>query len=228
MITLDALFFLVHVALDRAWANVDAYVLAPLAATMLHRIDVRLAADAMGARPDVAESFSIARSLVAVALTLAESTYEAPPAIGRCVMEERELVLAHAGTRESPCLGVLVDYSAMTPNAAFDRGDGLAGWFLSVAWLQHAALALTGIGERDARGDADVAVARTHARAALLLSRAVDPDVDNEAASAWERIERLGQRTIGDRVGATPRDVREACARAALDVSSIVWLASTG
>jgi len=64
VVTLDALFFLAHLAFDRALADLDARVLAPLVATILHRVDARLAAESRGATADVAAAYAIARGLL--------------------------------------------------------------------------------------------------------------------------------------------------------------------
>jgi hypothetical protein len=224
VITLDSLFFLAHLALDRALADVDAYVLAPLVATMLHHLDVRLAAESRVASADLAPSYFVARGLVGVALALAEPTYDPQAGSVGLVAAEKALVIAHSGISVSPWLGAPIDYSAMSPAGMADQDEGRAGWFRAVSWLQNASLVLEGAGERGARGHVDVATARAHARAAMLLARLLDEDVDAEAASAWERIERASELVIGDADDVTPRDLSAAAARAELDPSSTAWI----
>ncbi|MDP8999106.1 MAG: hypothetical protein M3O46_03235, partial [Myxococcota bacterium] len=51
VITIDTLFFLAHLAVDRALADVDASLVAPSAATLLHHLDVRLATGSLTAGP---------------------------------------------------------------------------------------------------------------------------------------------------------------------------------
>jgi hypothetical protein len=226
VVTLDALFFITHLALDRALAEVDDYVLAPLLAIMLHHLEVRLAAESRVTSPDLAAPYGVARGLVAVALSLAEPTYQARPSIARLVAEEKARVMAHAKIAINPWLGVPIDYTAMAPGGMADRDEVRGGWFRAASWLQSAWLALEGAGEREASGHVDVATARVHARAALLLARLLDRDVDPEAASAWERIERASGLVIGDPEDVTPRDLALAAARGELDPRSVAWMAN--
>ncbi|MBV9948554.1 MAG: DUF3160 domain-containing protein [Myxococcales bacterium] len=228
MVTMDALFFLVHVAFDRALADVDAAVIVPSAATLLRRLEARLSAETRLARPDVAPSYVIARGLVALALALAPlpPTGVDESGIAPLLVGEKERILAHAGVAPSPWLGAPVDYGAMAPRGQADREEPELRWFLALSWLQNAALWLEGTGERSARRSrVDVATARAHARAALLLSRLLDPDVDPEASAAWERIERAAEVLIGDADDVTPRDLAGAARRAELDPASRDWFA---
>ncbi len=223
VVTLDALFFLAHLAFDRALADVDAHVLTPLAGTMLHRIDARLAAESRGVHADLAEGYSVARRIVAVALSLAEPQYVVAPVFAGAVSAERALVIAHAGVRASPSLGVAIDYSAMATEGVVEGNDRLEGWFRAVAWLENAWLALEGNGERSAHARADVATARVHTRAALLLSRALDGVVDPEAANAWVGIERSSALLVGRSDDVSPRDLAAAVASSELDLASTGW-----
>jgi hypothetical protein len=225
VVTLDSLFFLAHLALDRALADVDAYVLAPLVATMLHHLDVRLAAESRVASADLAAAYVVARGLVGVALALAEPTYGPEAGSVHLVAAEKALVVAHSGVSVSPWLGVPIDYSAMSPAGMADHDEGRAGWFRAVSWLQNVSLVLEGAGERGARGRVDVATARAHARAALLLARLLDEDVDAQTASAWKRIERASELVIGGADDVTPADLSATVARAELDPSSTAWIA---
>jgi hypothetical protein len=187
---------------------------------------VRLAADGQGVPADLAESYVVARGVVAVALALAEPTYDAAPSIAHRVAEEKARALAHVSVGESHLLGASIDYSAMAPVGMADRDDARAGWFRAVSWLENASLALEGIGERDSRSHVDVATARVHARAALLLARALEAGVDADAANAWERVERASQLMIGDADDVTPRDLSLAAARAEFDLRNGAWLAN--
>ena len=224
VVTIDALFFLAHLAFDQVLAEVDAHGLAPLVSTMLHRVEVRLATEGRTARADVAPSFVVARGTVAVALALAEPAYAAAPDITRLVAAEKARAIARAGIEVSPLLGVPMDYSAMSPVGMADRDPERAGWFRAVAWLQAAALHLEGAGEHDASATVDVAIARLHARAALLLAHAVDGGVDAVAASAWDRVERAGELMIGGTDAVSPRDLSVSATRAGLDMGNADWI----
>ena len=224
VLTMDTLFFLAHIALDRAFAEVDAYVLAPLVSTLLHRLDARLESEGRTPVPDLAAPYSMARSVVAVALAMAESSYVPPPSIARVVAAEREHVLSHDEVAWSPVLGAPVDYTAMAPRGTADGDEVHVGWYRAVSWLENAAFVLEGTGERGVRGRVDVATARVQACAALLLARALDDGVDSVAARAWRRIEQTSELAIGDADDLTPRDLADAVARAQLDVRSVDWL----
>ncbi len=226
VVTLDALFFLAHLALDRALADVDAYVVAPLVIAMLHRLEVRLAADERAARADLAPSYVVARAVVAVALALAEPNHGPGRDIARLVAGEKARAQAHEGSAVSPLVGVPIDYSALTPVGMADRDEGRAGRFRAVSWLENVSLAFEGAGERDSGAHVDIAVARVQARAAMLLARALDANVDAEAANAWDRVERAGQLMIGETDAVTPRELSAAATRAGLDLANPAWFAN--
>ena len=152
---MDALFFVAHLALSRAFAEVDASVVAPNLAVLLRRLDQRLAAESRGARPDMARSYLVARGTVDVALALAREDYVPSLAVAALVQGEKARVLAHMGTGVSPWLGVSLDYSAMAPRGTADRSAVRAGAFRAVAWLEHAALALEGAGEGQVHAPVD-------------------------------------------------------------------------
>jgi hypothetical protein len=226
VVTLDALFFVAHLALDRAYADVDTLVIAPSLMALLRRLDIRLAEGGRAAGPDMASAFLVARGVVGVALALAEPEYVAPAELSGLVDGERSRVLSHSAIGVSPWLGVPLDYSAMSPRGQADRDEKHAGLFRAVAWLQGASLALEGRGEDDVRMPVDVATARIHARAALLLSRLVEHDVDAEAASAWGRIARAGDVLLGDADDTSPRDLESAATAAGLDLRSAEWFSN--
>jgi Protein of unknown function (DUF3160) len=226
VVTLDTLFFVTHLALDRALADVDALRVAPALATMLRRLELRLAAESRGARADMAPSYVVARGIVGVALALLQPDYVAPRELGPLIDGERSRVLTHGGVAGSPWLGVPLDYSAMSPRGAADRDEAHAGWFRAVAWLEGAALALDGTGEGPARSPVDVGTARVHARAALLLARLLDYDVDAEAAGAWDRVERASELLVGDPDDPTPHDLSLAAAAQKLDLRNGDWFSN--
>jgi hypothetical protein len=85
---------------------------------------------------------------------------------------------------------------------------------------------LVGRGERGAVGRMSVTLARTHARAALMISRLLDRGVDAEAAQAWERIERLGRFVAGPSDDVTPLDFARAAATANVDMKDARFIAN--
>jgi hypothetical protein len=226
VITLDALFFLSHLALDRAMVEVEDRQLAPALGTLVTRLEMRLVDESRDARADLAPAYLVARGLVAVASALSNATYVAPPELVDVVAKEKALVLAHAGPATSPLLGVTIDYSSMTARGFADRDPIRFGYFRAMTWLAQAPLILAGSGEEGAAGKVSVALARTHARAALMISRLVDYDVDVEAAQAWERIEHLSKFIAGKSDDVTPQDlVKEAIANGT-DLKDPKWIAN--
>ncbi|HEY1696726.1 MAG TPA: DUF3160 domain-containing protein [Polyangiaceae bacterium] len=226
VLTLDAMFAMTHLALDRAMADLDAMLFAPALATMLRRVDVRLEAESRGAGADMGTPYLVARGVVAVALAFVDDHYRPPAAVQPLVDGEKARVLTHEGVAVSPWLGVPLDYSAMSPRGAADRDEAHAGWFRAVAWLEGAALSLEGDGEPGVRAEVDVATARDHARAALLLARLLDYDVDPEAASAWDRVSRAGELLVGPADDPSPRDLAGAAEGLKLDLRSGDWFAN--
>jgi hypothetical protein len=226
VLSLDVLFFLTHLAVDRAVADVEASVVAPALATMLRRLELRLGAESRAAHADMTPAYTVARGLVAVALALVQAGYRAPAELAAFVDGERARVLGHSGIGTSPWFGTPIDYSAMSPRGAADRDEAHAGWFRAVAWLDGTALALEGRGEGAVHAPVDVATARTHARAALLLSRLLDYGVDAEAASAWQRAESASELLVGEADDPTPQRLALAAASQKLDLRSGDWLSN--
>ncbi len=226
IVTLDALFFLVHVAMDRARAEVDDAVTAPSVGSMLRRLDVRLATESRGAPVDVASAYLVARGVVAVALSLLQPDYAPPPELVALVNGERSRIVAHSALATSPWLDIPLDYTAMAPRGRADVDEAHAAWFRCLAWLESAPLALAGRGERGVLSRVDVATARTHARAAILLSHVLQYDVDAEAASAWDRLDRVGELLVGPEDDVTARDLEAAARQSQLDPEALDWLAN--
>ncbi|MDP9033636.1 MAG: DUF3160 domain-containing protein [Myxococcota bacterium] len=226
VLTMDALFFLTHMAINRALGDVDAATMRPSLATLLHHLDVRLATDSRTARTDMVQPYAVARLLVGVALALSDRTYQAPPELAALVGAERARIVAHAGIAVSPWLQTSLDYSALSPRGMADHDDASAGWFRAASWLELAGLSLEGAGEGRGRVAVDVATARTHTRAALLMTRLVAADSDPQAAIAWERLARAGELLIGEVDDVTPREVMAAVANAAFDLHDPAWFAS--
>ena len=226
VVTLDALFHLAHLALERARAEVETKTLAPALDTVLRRLDARLGAESRDARADLAPAYVIARGLVAVASTLANPAYVVPRELADVVAKEKAKVIAHAGTSDSVLLGVGLDYSAMSLRGIAEKDDARAGYFRAMAWLGMAPLMLAGSGEEGAAGKVSVTLARTHARAALMISRLLDREVDPEAAQAWERIERLSAFIAGPADDITPQEIARAASSEKTDLRDAQWIAN--
>ncbi len=226
VVTLDALFFLTHLAIERALAEVESNVVLPALEVVIKRLDTRLLAESKDARADLAPAYTVARGVVAVAAALAHKEYVPAADIADVVAKEKERVLSHAGPGDSPLLGVTVDYSAMALRGIAEKDETRGAWFRAMAWLAHAPFMLVGRGEDGAVGKISVTLARTHARAALMISRLLDREVDAEAAKAWERIERLGRFIAGPADDVTPFDVSRAAVPAGVDMKDARWIAN--
>jgi len=191
VVTLDALFWIAHVARDRALAEAEATALAPALDALLRRLELRLFEDARTAPGDLVAAYALARGVVSVARSLLSPSYTAQPELARVVGEEGKLILAHEKPSVSPLLGVVVDYAQIVPRGAADASSARAAYARAVAWLGAAPFALA------ARGDVEgaplqIGRARANTRAALLIARLVEFDVDAEAAYArrrWTTVE---------------------------------------
>jgi hypothetical protein len=187
VVTLDALAYAVHVAVERALAEVDDAVLAPELDALTAKLDVRLAAEQKGAGVEVGEALRLARGIVAVARTLASDGAVVPAGeLGPEVAQEITRIMAHTGRATSALLGVRLDYTRFAvPSAAARPGS-----YRALAWLASAPLVL--VAQSEARGAAvGVATSRLHARAAMLLSRVVEREGDPAIHASWSRISRL-------------------------------------
>lgn len=191
VVTLDALSYAMHLAFERALAEVDDGVLAPELDTLLLKLDSRLAAEQKGAGVEIGEALQLARAIVAVARGLANESLTAPPGstpseLGPAVAQEIARVVGHTGRSPSALLGVPIDYGRFLVPA----GAARPGSFRALAWLATAPLVLAARSE--VRGGViGVAGSRLHARTAMILTRITDRDVDAGIHASWSRISRL-------------------------------------
>jgi hypothetical protein len=188
VITLDALAFAVHVAFERALAEVEDFVLGPDLDVFAFELERRLVAEQKGAGVEIGEALRLARGIVAVARGLAsEGTVAPPPDLGPVVAQEIARVTAHAsGPKASLLLGAPIDYGRF----AVPRGAGRPGSFRALAWLAAAPLLLVAQSETPG-AVVGVGASRLHARAAMLLARVSERDFDPAIHASWSRISRL-------------------------------------
>lgn len=198
VITADALFALSHLALTHALADIEARVERADLLSVLQRLDLRLSAEVGGARPDLLAGYRLARSTVAVALALADPSYEVPPELLDVVSLEIDRIHAHFGIAPSPLFEAKIDYGAMSARGAVEAGadDPAAPVFAAAEWLAQAPFLLEGRGEVEG-AEIEVGTARTHTRAALLLARLLVPEGDVIAAAALARIDRVDLFVLG-------------------------------
>ena len=135
VVTLDALAYAVHLAFERALAEVDDAVLAPELDSLIAKLEARLTAEQKGAGVEVAEALQLARGFVAVARGLA-SERQAAPAVraerARArIAQEIARVVAHAGPPPSALLGA----PSTTAASSVPPGAARPGSFRALAWL---------------------------------------------------------------------------------------------
>jgi len=187
VVTLDALAFAVHVAFERALAEMEDMVLGPDLDVFAAELEARLTAEQQGVGVEVGEALRLARGVIAVARGLAsDGTLAPPPDLGPVVGQEIARVIAHAGPGASPLLGAPIDYGRF----AVPRGAGRPGSFRALAWLATAPLLF--VAQSEAPGAVvGVATSRLHARTAMLLARVAERDFGPAIHGSWSRISRL-------------------------------------
>lgn len=180
LVTVDALFAATRLGIELALAQAEEQ-LAPALEALLARLEKRLAAEQKGTGATLSEAYRIARGVVAVA-----GSGKPPPDLAAAVNAERALIEAHAVTATSPVLGFPIDYTRFAAPSASAR----PATFRSLAWLGSAPLPLVARTEMPG-APLDVGRARTTTRAAMLLARLVDADVDAESNALYTRITRF-------------------------------------
>lgn len=191
VVTLDALAYALHVAFERALAEVDETMLAPELETFLARLELRLAAEQKGAGVEIGEALRLARGITAVARALALATDATnaavvPPELAPVVAQELARIAAHVGPAPSPLLGAPVDYARFTAPA----GAGRPGSFRALTWLASTPLLFAAQSEV-AGGAVGVGMSRLHTRTAMLLARVSERELDPVLHASWSRITRL-------------------------------------
>lgn len=190
VVTLDALAYALHVALEHALAEIDDTLLAPGLEALVTKLSERLIAEQKGSGTELSDALGFTRAIVAVAQGLIEGKNSAPsdlsPEMAALVDDEISLVSAHEGPATSPLLGVPVDYGRFAlPEAAAHPGA-----FCALAWLASSPLLFAAKGEIPG---AVVGVARSRrlTRAAMIFARLTLPEVDPAISALWSRIARV-------------------------------------
>ncbi|MBX3190696.1 MAG: DUF3160 domain-containing protein [Labilithrix sp.] len=187
VLTLDALFFAVHLAFERALAEVEELELEPALGALLKKLEARLGAEQRGAGIEVGEGLRLARAVVAVAQVLfGEGKAPADLGLASEIAQEVARVDARAGPATSALLGVTIDYSRL----AAPSGAARPGAYRALAWLGAAPLAL--VGRSEAPGATlGIGAARAQTRAAMLLARVLEREIDPQIHEEHKRIARL-------------------------------------
>jgi hypothetical protein len=220
VVTVDALAYIVHVALERALAEVDESLVVPQLDALVTKLELRLGAEQRGAGMEIGEGLRLARGIVAVARGLA-SGQEAPPPPAELVpivAQEIARIVAHEGAAPSALLGVSIDYARF----AVPSGAARPGAYRALSWLATAPLILVAQTEAPpgtrASADASVGVAtsRTHARAAMLLARVCEREIDPAVHEAWSRLSRLSMFVWGPPDDISPPELAQVAASAGI------------
>ena len=202
VITLDAMSYALHVAFERALAEVDDTLLAPGLDALLEALDARLTREQKGAGTEIGEALVLARAIVTVARVVAHPPGPgAPPVVlSAAASQELSRIDAHAGVATSPLLGAPIDYEAFVAPPRAGHPDS----FRALAWLS--AVPLLFVAETEGRGGVvNVATSRLHTRVAMIFARLVQRDVDPTIEALYTHLTRLL-----DFVWGTPDDVTPA------------------
>ena len=153
VVTLDSLFWIAHVARDRALAVAEDTVLGPALDALLRRLETRLTADARSAPGDLLAAYALARGVVSVGGRCSARVPRRRPIWRARRRRGAKRIAAHEGPSLSPLLGVTVDYSQIVPRGAADASAARAANARAVAWLGAAPFVLAARGG-DRRGAA--------------------------------------------------------------------------
>jgi hypothetical protein len=199
LVTVDALMALTFLATEAALADAEVRMSATVP-TVLRRLDAHLAAAEPGAHPDLLAGLHMAEGVVAVGLSLLDTTYVAPAEVKGVVATELSLLRAHAGRTTSPLLHVPLDYAAFSRRGAVS--DATAAQFLAAQWLSLASFAFDAA---ETTSHVDMSAARARARGALLLARLFLPSRDDTSVRApLLTLDRAGELALGDPEAASP------------------------
>ena len=183
VITIDALVAITMLGVERALAEVEETILAPELASLLGQLDARLGKENKGASTELVEGYRVARGIIAVARSLAGSNV---PADMTAIVTEERARIDGADRTESPLLGVPLDPADFVVPSEAAR----PGLWRALAWLASAPLGMVGKGEA-LGATIDVAQARTNTRAAMLLARVCDHDIDPAINASYTRLARI-------------------------------------
>jgi hypothetical protein len=135
------------------------------------------------------------------------------------VGEERGHIEGHAGVATSPLLGVPLDYARFqVPSSAVHPG-----MFRALAWLGAAPLAL--VARSEAPGSPiTVSQARLNMRAAMVLARLCDRDIDTTINGAYTRVLRLLAFVWGPPDDLSLTEIDEVATSAGIDLTDFAMI----
>jgi Protein of unknown function (DUF3160) len=192
IITTDMLAMFAKAALHVALAEAEAVSIRPDLRGVVSKSLARLRVYSASASPDLRTAAMIARRILLTAEALYLHQVTGADAFETAIVREEVSRIENATqtsiTLLSPVLGTPVNYRVF---ANLPKGEAR-----SLAFLSLVSLPLLGNTE-DSRSTVSVGFARDSFRAALLLARAVDEELDSASATALGRVERLSHFVFG-------------------------------
>ncbi len=219
VVTMDALFRVAHVTLSRVLADLEWRVMGPALVSLLANLDARLAAESKSVNADVQEAYTLARGVVSVARALATPANPSEKAPSAAVSAELRRIKDHIGPARSDVFGTTLDYSIFAPSGDADTLDpSLAGYSTAFTWLASGPLFVAS--RADVAGaPASVTTARTHTRAAMILTRLLATNADPEARALYKQFVTARALVLGHADDVSPDMLRDHVARAGVELS---------
>lgn len=220
IITFDSLFLIAHAALSGAFAESDAVLLRPSMDALIRGVLSQVDADLNACPSDVRAALLLVRGILATALAFSVPSYVPPQENANAVQQEVAFARAHDGVHESPVLGAPFDYAVFS-----GRDVSLPSSLHAFVWLTRASLFLAA--DTEAQGSPlKIAKARTHARAALLLSRYLVKTPSGGPGDAWKNSQKLIAFESGDSDDLLPSGLADLADGASLDFKSLDAIAN--
>jgi hypothetical protein len=176
----DLLASLAVEATSRLVGEAERHVVLPRFQRTLGAVDATLRAGMATTSPELMPAYVIAYRVIAVAQALLDPGHAMLPEHREAVSRELAAIAAHERRQASPVLLSSVDYTIFASLPA--PADEMQRAAYAATWLSVAPLSLVARTEMPA-AELLVGDVRHHARAALLLARAIDPAVDPQAAA---------------------------------------------
>ncbi len=140
-VTTDVAYHEWHQLFDKTLRDLEQNVLLPkLEKLVSGSLDAAHAQTALLAGTPLADAAARVEQLFEVAA----AELQLPVELGPFAQQEKTLIDAHAGSKESPLLGVKVDYSLFTPRGHYTRTPELTRFFLGMSVLGELPFCLPG------------------------------------------------------------------------------------
>jgi len=215
VITFDALFLIAHAALRGAFAESDASFARTSMDAVVRDLLSHIEKDLETSPSDVRAALLLVRGILCTALAFSDPAYVVPQEHTNAVQQELAFARAHDGVHESPILGAPIDYAVFG-----GRDVSLPSSLHAFLWLTRAPLFLAA--DTEAVGSPlKVAKARTHARAALLLSHYLARTPTEGPTQQWRALQKLNAFEWGDADDLLADSFADLAESASLDFKSL-------